>query len=67
MIEEICKKLQDELNKNLGIGTCTVGYGENTIYVYEHKRGFAKRRVRPDWIPAQFEVIYKYIGKVSAL
>lgn len=63
MIEEICTKFQDKLNE-LGTGLFTVGYGGNTIYVYEHKRGYAKRRVRPNWIPEQFEVIYKYVGKI---
>lgn len=66
-LEEICEKLQNELEINFGSGLFSVGQGDNTIYIYEHKRGFAKRRVRPAWIPENIRVIYKYIGKIKPI
>ncbi len=67
-IKEVCEKLQNKLNENFESGTFSVGHDEkDTIFIHEHKRGFAKQRVRPAWIPEEFKVIYKYIGKISPL
>jgi hypothetical protein len=58
-IETAVAKLTDELNKNFPQGTFSLGYGDNTIFVYEHRRGLAKK------VPNFFEgflVERKYVG-----
>jgi hypothetical protein len=53
------------VDASLSPGTVTVGSdGIDTVYLYEHVRGLAKRRSRPAWLPSKFKVIYKFVGRV---
>lgn len=42
----------------------SIGVANNVIYCYEYERGLAKRRVRPDWIPKEYKVVFEYVGKI---
>lgn len=65
-LTEAAEKLQGILEKNHGLGVFSVGNDQvDTIYVYELKRGFAKQRIRPDWLPSEFKYIQKYMGKIK--
>lgn len=58
------KKLQNELDEQYGAGIFTVGFDPEKIYVYEHKKGFVRKRNRPNWLSEKFEIQFVYIGKM---
>lgn len=64
-IETKAQKLSTLLNENFTTGTFTVGFNSTCIFIYEHIRGFKKRRTLKEFegIP----VIYKYVGKIKPL
>ncbi len=65
-IETCATELQEKLNTGFKPGTFSVGHNQvDTIVIYEHVRGFAKRRVRPSWIPDCYKVEFKYVGRIK--
>jgi len=67
-LSEAAKQLSDKLHSNFDPTHFTVGTNlKDTIYIYEHVRGYAKRRrTLAEAGYEGFKVIYKYIGKITA-
>lgn len=67
-ISKVAEKLYEELQSKFGVGFYAVGHNEkDTVFVYEHKRGLKKHRLRPDWFPVDLNLEFKYIGKIKAI
>lgn len=64
-IEEAANRLQTELSEKYGQGNLTVGIATNALHVYEHNKGYARFRKRPEWLPDEFGWKQIYIGKIK--
>jgi len=63
-LTEAAVKLQQSLDTEYGELLFTVLTDcIDTVFVCEHKRGFAKLRVVPDWFPKELKLIQQYTGK----
>jgi hypothetical protein len=58
---EAALSLLELLQERLDDRAITVGHGDDTLYVYEHKWGIASARVKEHM---GFPVVSKYVGKV---
>lgn len=63
-IDEAASRLQSELSEKHGQGKFSVGIATNALHVYEHNKGYACFRKRPEWLPDEFGWEQIYIGKI---
>ena len=64
-IQEAAELLKTKLNESFNPTWFSLGHNEvDTIFVYEHIRGLAKRRMESGEQFEGFKVIRKYVGKV---